>query len=121
MSASTQWAPPSVPADGWNNNQIAVGARTVFLWALALLAGSWIFAIGLASSQSLGVFVSWLGSLIATALAIWAIVLGSIGTGRAAKLGGYRRGTALTGLLGGIGVLLIAPVVVLLGSLLLLG
>lgn len=93
----------------------------MFLWALGVLVGCWVFAIGLASSESLGVFVSWLGSLTATCLAIWAIVLGSIGAGRAAKLGGYRRGTALTGLAGGIGVLLIAPVVVLLGSLLLLG
>ena len=121
MSASTMWTPPpSVPDDGWNNNQIAVRARTVFLWAIGLLVGSWICAAGFSATQSLGVLVSWLGFLVATALAIGAIALGGIGVWRAARLGGYRRGTALTGLLGGIGVLLLAPMVVLLGSLLLL-
>ncbi|MGY4856553.1 hypothetical protein [Cryobacterium sp. AP23] len=122
MSASTQWAPPpAVPADGWNNNAIALRARAVFLWALGILVGSGMLAVALTRTQSLGVLVSWLGFLTATALAVWAIALGSIAAVRAAKLGGYRRGAALTGLLGGIGVLLLAPLVVLLGSLLLLG
>ena len=121
MSAPTQWAPPSVPADGWNNNQIAIRARTVFLWALGVSVGSWVFAVGLSATQSLGVFVSWLGFLVALALAVWAIALGAIGAGRAVRLGGYRRGPALTGVIGGIGVLLLAPIVVLLGSLMLLG
>lgn len=121
MSAPAQWTPPeSVPADGWNNNHVAVRARTVFFWAIGALLGSWIAAAGLTSVQALGVLVSWAGFLAATALAIYAIVLGSIGVSRAGKLGGYRRGTALLGLLGGIGVLLAAPVVVLFGSLMLL-
>ena len=88
MRASTMWTPPpSVPDDGWNNNQIAVRARTVFLWAIGLLVGSWICAAGLSATQSLGVLVSWLGFLVATALAfgrsLWA-----------ASASGARRGSA---------------------------
>lgn len=121
MSAPAPWTPPaSVPADGWNNNHAAVRARTLFLWALGVLLGSWIVAAGLTSTQALGVLVSWTGYLAATALAIFAVVQGSIGVSHAKKLGGYRRGVALVGLLGGIGVLVLGPIVVLLGSFMLL-
>jgi hypothetical protein len=123
MNAPTQWAPPAVPVDGWNNNEIAMRARTPFWWSLGLLIGSWLAAAGLSSAQvqSLGVFVSWLGFIATMILAVGAIIMGGTGIGRAAQLNGYRRGTALTGFLGGICVLLLAPIVALIGSLMLLG
>ncbi|PJJ63220.1 hypothetical protein [Compostimonas suwonensis] len=110
MSAATQWTPPaSVPSDAWNDNEIALKAQSSFLWALGVLVGSGLAVGGLTSTQALGVLVSWTGFLIAMALAIIAIAQGGIGVSHAAKLEGYRRGPATTGLLGGIGVLVAAP------------
>ncbi len=100
-------------------------ARTAFLSAIGILVGSWITAVVLSfaagsPAQAIGVLVSWAGFLTATVLAILAIVFGGIGVSRAGKLGGYHRGTALIGLLGGIGVLAMGPAIVLVGSLALL-
>jgi hypothetical protein len=77
MSASTSWVPPAGPADGWNNHQIAVRARTVFFWSRGILVGSCIAAAGLSSTQSLGVFGCGLGCVTAMALAVGAIVTGA--------------------------------------------
>jgi hypothetical protein len=121
MSAPTQWTPPpTVPPDGWDGNAGAVRSRSLFLWALGVLVGSWIAAAGLTSIPVVGVLVSWVGGLSAIALAIAAISLGAVGTSRANKLGGSPRAPALLGLLGGVGVVVAAPGVNLLASIMLI-
>jgi hypothetical protein len=84
MSAPTQWTPPpTVPSDGWNNNEIARQARRYFMWALGVLLGSWIVASGLTTVDALGVLVSWVGGIVAVVLAIAAVSAGTTGVSRA--------------------------------------
>jgi hypothetical protein len=117
MSAPTQWTPPpTVPSDGWNDNEIARQARRYFVWALGVLLGSWIVASGLTTVDALGVLVSWVGGIIAVVLAIAAVSAGTTGVSRANKLGGYNKGPAVLGLVGGVAVVVIAPGVMLLGT-----
>jgi hypothetical protein len=117
MSAPTQWTPPpTVPSDGWNNNEIARRARRYVMWALGVLLGSWIVASSLTTIDALGVLVSWVGGIVAVGLAIAAVAAGATGVSRANKLGGYNRGPALLGLVGGVAVVVIAPGAVLLGT-----
>lgn len=110
------WTPPPVPpppADGWRNNRVAVQARTLLFVSLAVLALSWlVLIVGRLipdpTAQVSLILLAWVALLAVTVLAIISIVFASIGLYRASRLGGYRRGTALAGLLGAAAVLLLA-------------
>jgi uncharacterized Tic20 family protein len=110
----------SKPADEMNRNRIAVRARRVFFWALGVVVVFWLIPVVLTfvpsdEIQTAAVILNWVGFLPAIALSILAIVFGGIGLSRAQKLDGYRRGSALTGLIGGIGLLVVPPLFGLVG------
>jgi hypothetical protein len=116
--SDTEFVPK--PVDDVNRNRIAERARTVFFWALGVVVLFWWIPIALTllpsrEAQTLGVILVWVGFLPAFALLILAIVFGSIGLSRSQKLGGYRRGSALTGLIGGIALLVVPPTIAVVG------
>ena len=83
------------------------------LWILA--AGVLCIGLTFIPSPTLQTFVIlalWLALLAVFVLAVIVVILASIGLYRASRLGGYRRGTALASLFGGI-ALLFSPVAVL--------
>lgn len=116
---------PGLSEDPENRNRIAVRARSVFFWALGVVVVFWLIPMALtfvpsSELQTVAIMTSWVGFLPAIALSILSIVFGSLGLSRAQKLGGYRRGSALTGLIGGIGLLATLALVTILGFVLIL-
>lgn len=113
------WTPPvdaAPPADGWGNNAIALRARKLLVTDLWILAAG-VLCIGLTfipspAVQTIVILALWLALLAVFVLAVIVVIFASIGLYRASRLGGYRRGTALASLCGGI-ALLFGPVAVL--------
>lgn len=96
-------------------NAAAQRARSIFAWAWPLAVLFWVVPILMtlvpnAAAQTVGVVMSWIGGLPVLVLAVLAIVFGAMGLVRAGRLGGIGRRAALTGLVGGV-CILVAPVV----------
>lgn len=110
------WSPPedaAIPADGWKNNAIALAARTLLYWALGALVAGWLVStvsriMPIPGVQTLGTLALALGLIACIVLPIIAIVFAAIGLYRASRLGGYRRGIALSALFGSIALLVLA-------------
>ncbi|WP_022888878.1 DUF2510 domain-containing protein [Agromyces italicus] len=99
----------SKPADR-GVNTAAQRARALFLWALPIAVLFWIVPICLmllpnSTVKTVGTLVALIGSIPVTALTGLAIVFGAIGLSRAGRLDGSGRRPALTGLIGGIGIM----------------
>jgi hypothetical protein len=86
------------------------------LWGVGILVGGWVALVILAriptpETQTYSILLGWLTLVAACLVALVAIVLASIGLYRASKLGGYRNGTAIAALLGGIATIALgAPI-----------
>ena len=94
-------------------NAAAQRARSFFAWAWPLAVLFWLVPILLtlvpsSAVQTAGVVMSWIGGLPVLVLAVLAIVFGAIGLVRAGRLGGLGRRPALTGLVGGV-CIVVAP------------
>ncbi|KRC58657.1 hypothetical protein ASE14_19125 [Agromyces sp. Root81] len=103
----------SAPAGKGSGNAFADRARRAFFWALGVGIVFWVAPVALTAMpnpqlQSIGILMVWIGMVPALVLSILAIVFGGIGLSRARVLGGRR--PALTGLVGGICVLVGPPV-----------
>lgn len=109
QAAWTRPADAAVPADGWGNNAIALRARKLLVTDLCILGAS-VLCIGLTfipipTMQTFVFLAFWLSLLVVFILAVIVIIFASIGLYRASRLGGYRQGTALASLLGGVAML----------------
>lgn len=90
-------------------NRRAGQARVLFFWALAVALPFWLVPTALTfvpspEIQTVGIILVWIGFLPVLTLSVLAIVFGGIGLSRARR-DGQGRGSALTGLIGGISVI----------------
>ncbi|MFF2272860.1 DUF2510 domain-containing protein [Agromyces sp. NPDC058136] len=96
-------------------NAAARRARSIFVWAWPLAVLFWVVPLLLtlipdSAAQTVGVVMSWIGGLPVLVLTVLSIVFGAIGLANARRLGGIGRRAALTGLVGGV-CILVAPAV----------
>lgn len=101
------WVAPrdaAPPADGWQDNQIAVRSRTLVLCAAGGVAlGLVLVFFGVFSTTYL-LLAGYGIAVVAVIASVIAIILASIGIYRSGRLGGYRRGVALAALCAAIAV-----------------
>lgn len=108
------------PLPGGRANPSAERARTVFFWALGVVLLFWLLPIALtlvpsSELQTFGVILVWAGALPGLVLIVLAIVFGAIGLSQAGKVEGQGRRSALTGLIGGVSLLVVPALLAVAG------